>query len=61
MKVYAVVKVDGTFAGVPCLSDEEARELALQHQGACICELVAVDDHQVWKQKKTLREICENA
>lgn len=33
---WAVVKADGTFAGVPCASYEEARDLAAQHEGAKI-------------------------
>ena len=34
--LWAVVKEDGTFAGVPCLSREEAKELAIQHEGSHI-------------------------
>lgn len=33
---WAVVKEDGTFAGVPCASYEEARDLAAQHEGSKI-------------------------
>lgn len=33
---WAVVKADGTFAGMPCASREEARDLAAQHEGAKI-------------------------
>lgn len=33
---WAVVKGDGTFAGVPCASYGEARDLAAQHDGAKI-------------------------
>lgn len=33
---WAVVKKDGTFAGVPCASYREARDLAAQHEGAKI-------------------------
>lgn len=33
---WAVVKADGTFAGVPCASYEEARDLAAQHEGSKI-------------------------
>ena len=33
---WAVVKKDGTFAGVPCASRGEARDLAAQHEGAKI-------------------------
>jgi hypothetical protein len=31
---YTVVKADGTYAGVPCLTAEEAYELASQHPGS---------------------------
>ena len=34
--LYAVIKDDGNFAGVPCTSFDEARELAAQHKGAKI-------------------------
>ncbi len=34
--LYAVVKKDGTFAGIPCLSYEEARELSCQHEDSWI-------------------------
>lgn len=33
---WAVVKADGTFAGVPCASYEEARDLAAQHEDSKI-------------------------
>lgn len=35
-KLWAVIKDDGIFAGAPCTSWEEARELATQHEGARI-------------------------
>ena len=35
-ELYAVIKEDGTFAGVPCRTLEEARELAFQHDGSKI-------------------------
>lgn len=37
--LFAVVKEDGTFAGVPCLSFEEAKELANNHEGSQIYRL----------------------
>lgn len=37
--LYCVIKDDGTFAGVPCLSYEEARELSNQHEGSMIYEM----------------------
>jgi len=36
---YAVINSDGTYAGVPCTSKEEARELAAQKEGRVIVEL----------------------
>lgn len=41
---WAVVKEDGTFAGVPCASYGEARDLAAQHEGAKIFFLAYEDD-----------------
>ena len=38
--IFAVVKEDGTFAGVPCLSLDEAKELANNHEGSQIYRLV---------------------
>ena len=35
-RMFAVVKEDGTFAGVPCESFEEARELSAQHENSHI-------------------------
>lgn len=34
--LWAVVKNNGEYAGVPCTSYEEARDLAAQHEGARI-------------------------
>lgn len=39
---YAVINPDGTYAGVPCTSEEEARELAAQREGRIIVELGAL-------------------
>lgn len=38
--LWAVIKEDGTFAGVPCTSYEEARELASQHEGSHVFDLL---------------------
>ena len=38
-ELYAVIKEDGTFAGVPCRTLEEARELSYQHEGSKIFSL----------------------
>lgn len=35
-KYWCVVKSDGRYAGVPCLTEEEAYELAYQHPGSAI-------------------------
>ena len=43
--LWLVVKDDGTYAGRPCLSWEEARELAAQHEGA---HIFAVDGDNDW-------------
>lgn len=34
--LWAVIKADGTYAGAPCFSWEEARELSNQHKGSKI-------------------------
>ena len=36
---FAVINPDGTYAGVPCTSEEEARELAAQKEGRIVVEL----------------------
>lgn len=41
---YAVINPDGTYAGVPCTSEEEARELAAQKEGRVIAELVSLKE-----------------
>jgi hypothetical protein len=35
-KLYAVIKEDGSFAGRPCVSLDEAKELSNQHEGSKI-------------------------
>lgn len=37
--LYAVIKSDGSYAGVPCTGEEEARELQNQHEGSRIFKL----------------------
>lgn len=39
-ELFAVVKDDGSYAGVPCLSLDEAKELASNHEGSQIYRLV---------------------
>jgi hypothetical protein len=41
-KLWCVVKADGNFAGVPCLSADEARELSCQHEGSCIYSMYPI-------------------
>ena len=38
--LFAVVKDDGSFAGIPCLSLDEAKELASNHEGSQVYRLV---------------------
>ena len=42
-ELYAVVKNDGSYAGIPCTSYEEARQLAY-HPGSKIFKLILDDD-----------------
>jgi hypothetical protein len=41
---YAVINPDGTYAGVPCVTEEEARELAAQKEGRVIVKLQAITE-----------------
>ena len=41
---YAVINPDGTYAGVPCTSYEEAKELAAQKEGRVVVELRALTE-----------------
>ena len=43
-KLFAVIKENGSFAGIPCLTFEEAREISLQHKGSHIY-IMALDDN----------------
>jgi hypothetical protein len=43
-ELWAVVKETGTFAGVPCTSYEEARDLSAQHEGSQIFLLIHEDE-----------------
>lgn len=47
-ELYCVVKEDGTFAGVPCRSIEEAIELSGQHEGSMIYEM-KLDNESLWE------------
>jgi hypothetical protein len=44
--LYGVVKADGTYAGVPCLSWEEAVELSNQHEGSKIFVMMVDSDEE---------------
>lgn len=46
-ELYAVIKQDGTFAGVPCLCWEEAAILAAGHEGSRIFKLTYDDDFSI--------------
>lgn len=37
--LWCVVKTDGSFAGIPCVSKEEAYELSCQHLGSGIFKM----------------------
>lgn len=41
--LWCVVKADGSFAGIPCTSYEEAQELAFQHEGSAIFSMMRED------------------
>lgn len=41
---YAVIKASGCYAGIFCVSYEEAAELASQHENAVIYQLVETDN-----------------
>ena len=49
-ELYCVVKEDGTFAGVPCRSFEEAVELSSQHEGSKIFNMY-LDNYSVWEEE----------
>ncbi len=46
-RLYAVVKEDGTFAGIPCTNFEEAKELSAQHEGSHIYIMALDDDNEL--------------
>lgn len=46
-ELYRVVKEDGTFAGVPCRSIEEAIELSGQHEESKIFDM-RLDNESLW-------------
>ena len=52
---YAVINPDGTYAGVPCTSEEEARELAAQKDGRIIVELVELKKNSVTLEEGDLK------
>lgn len=55
--LWAVVNPDGTFAGVPCLSWEEARELRNAAEGRWIYVMYSdPDGDAVWEDDRTLED-----
>lgn len=46
--LYCVVKNDGTFAGCPCLSIEEAIELTANHENSKIFKM-KLDETDLWE------------
>lgn len=58
--LWAVVKADGTFAGVPCTSCEEARELANQHEGSHVYGLCIDFDDDVERYPEDYPELDFN-
>lgn len=46
--LWCVVKDDGTFAGIPCKSIEEAIELTAQHEGSKIFKM-KLDNCSLWE------------
>ena len=52
-KLWCVVNDDGSFAGVPCLAWEEARELSINHDGSRIYEMT-LDKDQVHNDEEDL-------
>ena len=45
-KLWAVIKEDGSFAGVPCTSYEEASDLANQHENSHVYNLCVDYDYE---------------
>lgn len=43
-KLWAVIDDDGRYCGAPCLSFDEARELAANHPGAKILRLTLEEE-----------------
>ena len=57
---YAVINADGTYAGVPCTSEEEARELANQKDGRVIVELRALTEGVLDTLKNKFTNVVDN-
>lgn len=63
-ELYCVVKENGTFAGVPCRSIEEAIDLATQHDHSAIFEmkfygtLNAIKTDEYMDRINTIAQIC---
>lgn len=63
-ELYCVVKENGTFAGVPCRTIEEAIDLATQHDKSAIFEmkfngtLKAIKTDEYMSRINTIAQIC---
>jgi hypothetical protein len=55
---FAVINPDGTYAGVPCASEEEARELAAQKDGRVVVKLELLEEGIFDKLKDTVDNIA---
>ena len=51
-ELYAVIKDNGQFAGVPCASVEEAKEIQAQHENSKIFLMIMIFDNCNFKRRK---------
>lgn len=59
---YAVINSDGTYAGVPCTSEEEAKDLAAQQEGRIIVKLEEIKAGKLNESKELeLPELVEDS
>lgn len=59
--LWAVVKEDGSYAGIPCTSEGEARDLAAQHDGSRIFKLNISADESKTYESLNLSEFSKNS
>lgn len=57
--LWCVVKNDGTFAGVPCRSEEEARELANQHECARVFRMEVCRNKNLTDYEECIQDLKE--